>query len=415
MGRLLFTEQGRVLLNANEELARWRRARKLLAVPPAAARAPAELWMMLGAYGGSNSPLTVRVNGRKVGTLTPPPESLAVGQWAWHRLPLATGALVGGMNEIVLTADSPAMNAWILGVENGHARPRSFLSLDRGRTWRADRMGASGVLRGEYVIRLRSHSPLLGEHRPPPIVYEDRRHPRVRELVALCPSRIRRLGDPWRQLLALRAWVAGSWEYCSWGQSYAPWDPWTILDWARRGGGHARSGQITMCVHYAVVFASLATALGHQARLIAITPDVNLPWGHFVAEVFDRRRGTWVVHDPNFDMHYEDPAPLSAVELADRAMAGRDCSGRVRRGRGFPASSEHLKPSYKDWFAPGKSYRLAGVWTRNDYISHPDAAPPNHGSIAYCETDFVWYVPDGAAMNATAMFPFRARNRAWFA
>jgi hypothetical protein len=415
MSRLFHTECGRVLLGSNEELTRWRWARKLLSVPPAAAAAPAELWLMLGAYGGSQAPLTVRVNGRKVGALQSPERSLPIGQWAWHRLPLRTGALVGGSNSIILTADSAAMDAWVLGVENGHVRPRSFLSVDRGRTWQHDHMGTSGVLRGEYVVRLRSLSAALRENRPAPILYEDARHPRVRELAKLCPAAIGRIRDPWRQLLALRSWVARLWEYCSWGQSYAPWDPQTILSWARRGGGHGRLGPITMCVHYAVVFASMATALGHRTRLVAITPDVNLPWGHFVAEVCDRRLGRWVVHDPNFDMHYEDPTPLSAVDVADRAMRGTDCTGMVRRGKGFPVSSQVLKPYYDNWFAPGRSYRLTGVWTRNDFISHPQAAPPNHGSTVFCETDFIWYAPDQAAMDATAMFPWRRWDKAWFA
>ena len=42
--------------------------------------------------------------------------------------------------------------------------PQSFLSLDGGKTWQNRNMGAHEVLRGDYLIRLRSHSDRLTTH-----------------------------------------------------------------------------------------------------------------------------------------------------------------------------------------------------------------------------------------------------------
>ena len=39
-------------------------------------------------------------------------------------------------------------------------------------------------------------------------------------------------------------------------------------------------------------------------------------------------------------------------------------------------------------------------------------APPNHGSIAYCETEIVWYSPPG--MDLAPMFPHRVAERDYF-
>jgi len=295
--------------------------------------------------------------------------------------------------------------------------PQSFLSLDGGKTWQNRNMGAHGILRGAYLIRLRSHSQRIKERRPPKVVYEDADHPRLQELRDALPARIRKMRDPWKQLLDLRTWVATRWTYDSGGPVYTPWDPLTIIDWGNRKSSHhgQHRGKTVMCVHFGVVFASFAAALGHRARCVAITQDINSWKGHFVAEVFDAATGRWVVHDANHDVHYKDDAPLSGVDLADRAIAGIPCNRFLRPGPGMPTAHAGVMRSFEQYFASGVSYRVFGVWTRNNFVSDPTAAPPGHGSIKYCETDFVWYAPPELEDQATAMFPYRRQSRKEFA
>src|SRR5204863_4377479 len=66
MSRLIFTESGRVLLHANEELSRWRWARKVLRVPRARRGA---IWMFVRSYPNNKTPLQVILNGRRVATV----------------------------------------------------------------------------------------------------------------------------------------------------------------------------------------------------------------------------------------------------------------------------------------------------------------------------------------------------------
>jgi hypothetical protein len=410
-GRLFFTESGRMMLHANEEIARWRWARKVLRLPAGAAEARADVWICAAAYPGSRQPLEVRVNGRRSVRLAPQREG--TGAWAWRRIALPAGALRGGDNHIELSCDAPAMNAWMLGIENSHRRPASFLSTDRGRTWRNASMGASGVLCGEYLVRLRVHGCGLRDRPAPPIEYENANHPRVRELRALVPAHIRNTRDPWKQVLALRTWVARAWTYEAFGRNYSPWDAWTVLAWTRGGWGHGRAQPIAMCVHYGMIFASLAAALGHAARGIAVTQDINGPHGHFMAEIWDRDREKWIAHDPNFDLHYEQDQPLSAIELADRARAGESKASDMRRGAGFTSDCPRLNHLLNNELARGECFANVAVWRRNDIVSDPAAAPPNHGSVIYSETDLVWYAPVGSSV--APMFPYRVSDRDYFA
>jgi hypothetical protein len=284
-------------------------------------------------------------------------------------------------------------------------------------------MGASSVLRGEYLVRLRVNARELRDPPPPRILYEDARHPRVRELRELVPARIRAIRDPFQQVLTLRTWVARAWTYEAFGSIYAPWDPATVLAWTRGGWGHGRPRPIAMCVHYGMVFATLASALGHAARGLAITENINGPNGHFMTEIWDRDRGRWVAHDPNFDLHYRDGGgsrsggePMSGVELADAARAGTLTGSAMVRGGGFRSDCPRLNGLLRSKLATGKSFAAVGVWRCNDVISRPASAPPSHGSVIYCETDLVWYAPASAPVAAAmGMFPYRTTSRGYFA
>jgi hypothetical protein len=394
-----------MLLHANEEIARWRTPRKILRLPAAAANAPAEVWLCLCEYPGNDRPLEVRINGRRAGSILP--QSAQAGAWQWRKVPLRRAMVGAGSNEIILGCDSPAMNAWMLAVEAGHRNPSSALSTDRGRTW-SENVGVGGRLRGEYLIRARVDDPKLAEQRVPAIVYEDQRRPRVRELRNLVPANIQRIGNPWKQVLALRTWVARAWTYEAFGNNYAPWDPWTVLAWKRADWGHGHPRPIAMCVHYGMVMSALATALGHPARGLAITEDINGPNGHFMCEIWDHARGKWIAHDPKYDLQYEDEhGPMSGIELAERARAGRSSRADIRQGAGFTSDCPRLHKLLDEKLATGQAFNNLAIWRQNNYISDPAAAPPNHGSVIYCETDLVWHQPEGDATVAP-MFPYRA-------
>ncbi|OHB80368.1 MAG: hypothetical protein A2V98_04760 [Planctomycetes bacterium RBG_16_64_12] len=410
MSQLFFTERGRALLSHSEEITRWRWARKRITLPSPAAEAKADLWLLAQMYEENRQPLAVHVNGQLLGRIDPDPRLATFP--VWSRVEVPAGRLTQSVNEIEFRCDAPAMNAWMLAIEPGHCDPQSFLSFDQGRSWQNEQMGMHNVLRGEYLIRLRSHSERLSDPAPPEIIYENPEHPRVRESLGLVPAAIRDIGDPWKQLRALRTWVAQSWGHRSAGNVYTPWDPWTILDWAKENRGQGRDDTICMCVHFATLFAALAAALGHRARCVVIAEKLDEATGHFMTEVWDRSSRRWVLHDPNYDVHYVDGHPLSAIDLAERSHQGRSFEKWVVAGKGMPLGPARVTDAFRDYFASGRSFRHVAVWSANQYVSAPAAAPPNHGSIAYCETEIVWYSP--AAMDLAPMFPYRASQRAYF-
>lgn len=409
MSKLFHTERGRPLLNENEEITRWRWARKDLKLPAAAANAPADLWLMLSSYDNADAPLEVLLNGRKAGSVEP--SAYTERKFDWVKIPVPRGRLRAGVNQIVLRSDNPAMNAWMLAIESGHRDPASFVSSDRGKTWDNGTLGLHGMLRGEYLIRLRSHAERLSDAKPPAITYEDARHPRVKEVLKLIPEAVRKERDAWKQILALRTFVAGLWPYDNKGPSYSPWDPWTTVAWGNREWCHGKLGRVTMCVHYAAVFVTMAAALGHKARCVVNHPDMHSGFGHFIAEVWDKTHKRWVMHDPNLDIHFEDGGPLSAFELADRMLQSRPV-GTAVNGPGVPSSPPMIIDFTKNYGRTGAGFVHTGVWTLNDYVSRPTSNPPSHGSVLYCETDIAWYAP--RPMPELDMFPVRIADRGWF-
>jgi hypothetical protein len=184
-----------------------------------------------------------------------------------------------------------------------------------------------------------------------------------------------------------------------------------VIAWKTRGWGHGHANPIAMCVHYGMVFVSLAAALGHSARGVAATHEINGPHGHFMAEIWDAARKKWVLHDPNYDLHYvADRGLLSAVELADWAHGDRPAA-KIVSGRPVPHSPA-LRKLLADYLATGRIFTAMGVWRRNDVVSDPAAAPPSHGSVIYVETDFVWYTP--VSVSAMPMFPSQTSDVAYF-
>ncbi|MCE9589978.1 MAG: transglutaminase-like domain-containing protein [Planctomycetes bacterium] len=411
MSRLFATDHGRIINALGEELTRWRWAKKELRLPAAAAGAPAELWIFVHAYPGSRQPLHVQLNGKKIGDITPP--TPRHNGWLWLSLRVPRGRLRAGVNTITLHSDGDAMNSWALGLEPGKPNPHNSVSHDAGKTWRRDAMGLFNLLSGQYIVRLRVEAPSLHDPKLPAVVYENPKHPRVKSLPAALPASIRNQRDPWRQVLDLQAWVSNAWTYRG-GTLYTPWDPLTILDWGRHDRGHGWKGPIGFCVHYGTAMVGLAGALGHKARCVAVSGNLNTHMGHFMTEVWSDRHDKWVLHDPTVDAHFEyGGRPLSLWELTDLRHAGLMPRVTPRTGR---AHREPHKSNLRNFIADCRVLDLAGVWLRNDFVSDPTAAASSHGHVIYCETEWVWYLtagrPEGA--RSAAMFPHRTGDRAYF-
>lgn len=97
-------------------------------------------------------PLEVTVNGhgQTLDSGTP-----LAGEFAWHHVRLPRQHLRPGRNTVRFACESPAANAWILGVDTSVPNAHSRKSTDGGRSWRAAGLGLEGALSGEYVVRLR--------------------------------------------------------------------------------------------------------------------------------------------------------------------------------------------------------------------------------------------------------------------
>jgi hypothetical protein len=409
MGRLYCSESGRTLGTLDERVGRRRWARKKLRLSAAAAAAAADLWIYASPEPGVNVPLRVEVNGQPAGEL-PVPRRRS-GDFHWLSLSLPSTILRAGVNTIVFRCDVPGLGGWNLGLEGGHQQPASALSCDAGASWCSKRMGVHHVLAGEYIVRLYSHA-ASRPARIPVAAYEQPDSAAAQELLAAVPARIRRLRTPDRQLAALRSWVCTQWDYHG-GQRYAPWEPLTILRQARHGCGHGGE-PVVFCVHYSVVFVGLATALGHRARGVAISGNLCSHMGHFMAEVWDGRREQWVLHCATLDSGFvDDGRPLSLIDVAAAAQRGDDLAALVQSGPGLRpdqcGGSTAMLTDQRLW-------DLAGIWRRNDFLSHPQARPPAHGSVIYAETDFVWYTPEGRRTGGeqAPMFPLRTPHRAYF-
>ena len=410
MSRMYFTERGRMTEGHNEEITHYRWARKKLKLPATAAGAKADLWLCLAMYSGNRTPLRIDLNGRMLAKVSPTKRLRHV--WGWKSVPVPAGRLKVGVNDILIRADNLAMNGWVLGIEGGYANPRSYLSHDQGRTWSNHAMGIDGITRGEYLVRLRSGAEKLRSLTLPRVVYEDARHRRVKAAAGLIPARIRRMVNPWRRLLSLRTWIAASWQHRGGPGAYTPWDPWTVLDWKDRQWSHSRNyPSVAFCVHFGTLMIALASAMGCLARGVATTGDLASISGHFMAEVWDHKTGRWVLHDPTFDIHYEDGSPLSAIDIAQRSLAGQYLKPLVRSGAAFARSGLHQSEGLEQQFYTGKSLQIASIYSRNNFVSDPTAAPPAHGILPYTETDFVWFDPTG---KLTPMFPYRTADRRYF-
>jgi transglutaminase-like putative cysteine protease len=400
MSRLYFSEQGRVISTLCEELTFFRRARKRLELPATAA--PATLYLLARSHTGNCLPLRVAVNGAELPPMSPKPATA----YLWYDLPVDPALLVRGPNVLDFWTDATSMTAWSLGLELGPDRSHSVVSDDGGRHYRSEGLGYLSAGCGDYVVRVR----LADGEDPAPrtFVWEEPDHPRLRRLREIVPPAARASGATLDRTRALATWLASSWEHTSSGRAaqYTPWDAETILEWGRRREGHDGRRPIAMCVHYAVTFASCCQAIGIAARCWAFSGALDGADGHFAAEVWLPEMEKWALVDPNMDAVFvDDGVPLSTGEV--RAL-GERLGDAIQWGPGFAAqrANPHLERWLRESYLTGRCFRHRALWPRADFLAHPEAAPPGHGSTAYCETALVWDRADRD--RGFGMFPFFA-------
>ncbi len=399
MTKLYYTESGHSLPNLAEELTTFRRARKVLTLPPTASSAV--LYFLARSHEGTKLPLHISVNGT---TLPPVPPQEA---WhTWYEAPIDFGLLQAGDNVLEFWTDSTAMNSWALGLEAGHADPNSYVSDDSGRTWRNHHMAYLNVVRAEYVVRVRLAE---GEDpAPPPMVFNDPDDPRLESLRSIMPPQALDRNLPkLERLRAISTWLASSWEHTASGPDLGvlntPWDPETVLAWAPGQCGHNGLRPTANCIFYGVAFANAAQAIGVPARCAIFAGKPGKADGHFTAEYWSEEHQKWAMVDPNFDDFFlRDGVPLSVSELQ---VLGSNLEDVTERGPG--AESQRPNQRVHRWFDSherrARSLESRMVWYRADQLTRPEFSPPAHGGGgAYTETGIVWEESD---KDTWPMFP----------
>jgi len=398
MSTLYLSEEGNVVSNLCEEVTKFRRARKVLRLPHTTH--PGTLFILARQNNPSAGPLRFSANKTELSPIEP----AGPGRYRWYSVPIDPSKLVTGPNVFEFWGDETAMTAWALAIEAGHANPESYISDDAGGSWRNSRMGYLNVLRGEYVVRMRLDE---GNDPPPPrMAWEEPDNARVSHLRAIAPSPVLAAGALLDRVKSLSTWLSTSWEHTNSmrASQYAPWDAETILAWGKSQVGHNGQRPNVMCVHYAVAFVSFCQAFGIYARGTAVGRTVNGPDGHFVAEVWFPEFKKWGMVDVNLDsMMWKDRVPMSISEVRE---AGSDLASLVRWGPGtnFQLTNPTIKSFIDNTYLTGNCFKHRGVWSRADFLSHPELAPAGHGSISYCESALVWEQPD--INSGYGMFPY---------
>jgi hypothetical protein len=399
MSKLHYTESGHSIPNLAEELTTFRRARKVLTLPPTSS--PATLYFVARPHEGTKLPLHISVNGTELPLVLPD-----LSWHTWYEVTVEPSLLRGGDNVFEFWADSTAMNSWSLALEAGHAEPNSFITDNSGSTWRNHHMAYLNVLRAEYVVRVRL---LEGEDpAPPPMVFNDPNDPKLESLRNILPSDAH---DESRskldRLRAISTWLASSWEHTpaapDLGIVNTPWDPETVLAWAPGQRGHNGLRPVCNCIFYGVAFANAAQAIGVPARCAIFAGKPGKADGHFTAEYWLDEFQKWAMVDPNFDDFFiRDGVPLPVTELQE---LGSDLEDVTVRGPG--AEEQRKNERVYRWFDSherrARSLEFRTVWYRADQLTSPEFNPPAHGGgAAYTENGIVWEERD---KETWGMFP----------
>lgn len=197
------------------------------------------------------------------------------------------------------------------------------------------------------------------------------------------------------KLVKLRDWTRRAWDN-GWTlgdyQYIPPWDALLILDLKKR------NKCLGMCTHYATVFAQCALSLGYTARLTILSH-------HCVAEVWAPEYAKWVIMDPSPDpgsyktTHYElNGLPLSGIEL--HKLLGKKVVEATSTGR----KQVDTPPQY-EW---------VGLPLRNNFLSLPEPAEPEHGQDHYHYNGYLWWSDDARpALHQFALHSYRQDDFLW--
>lgn len=397
MSKLHFSENGLVMPDLCEEVNEYRRAVKELNLPKT--KSPARLFFLARPHRMDAPELKVSVNHQLVASVSPQGN---IPAFRWYEVSIPPETLAEGKNRLMFWSGGSAMDAWTLALEAGwRESSSSFLTTDGGRTGTWQHKGRLGNLSGEYVVRVRLEE---GEDPTPPrFIWETSDHPRFEALREMIPQNVKNSSSTLEKARSLSSWVSQQWEYRSSALAslYTPWDAETIIAWGKAKQGQNGQLPIVMCVHYAIVFVTCCQALGIKARPAVFTEALNSFNGHFAAEVWVPEYKKWVFADPNVDaFFFKDGVPLSVLELK---ASGEFWKTFAQFGKGYDYQIQNPAIiKFMDIYLTGQFARLYGIWHRADFLSHPEASPPAHGAVAYCETGFIW--KDDPEL---AMFPYR--------
>jgi len=131
------------------------------------------------------------------------------------------------------------------------------------------------------------------------------------------------------QLVVIRDWLRGKWAH--------GWDGTRLLTNALEILEEVEQGKEFHCWYFTMVYCACLSALGFQARPIAIgkantdfIPRDEMNISHVTAEVWSNEFGKWVVMDTDANCHYEQEGiPLSAYEVRRAWLQGQ--KGKVKR------------------------------------------------------------------------------------
>jgi len=227
-----------------------------------------------------------------------------------------------------------------------------------------------------------------------PFIFEDLSHPRLSQLrnKLQLDKVVSDAKNEFDVFLRLRSYIARQWIHQSKRGVYGPWDGLCLLEWTKKKQGHDHSPVIAMCVHFSILFAQACLSLGYHARLIVLdqTPENKLG-GHFVVEVWSNELKKWILMDPDTDVHFErEKIPLNTLEI--HRLWDED---RIRQIKIVKGESFGLNPAAREGFVEhhlfNGGYKRWGLLPRNDFFSHPDVFPVEHGSTPYHQTHFLWW------------------------
>ncbi len=195
--------------------------------------------------------------------------------------------------------------------------------------------------------------------------------------------------------LLLRNWVRSRWTCNDAGSAKRTWDALEILG--------APDNQHGMCVHFATAFYQCALALGFNARPVILT-------GHYVADIWCREAGKWVLMDvesvqpEGFRLHgtafYRQAAtrePLGVLELHQAVLrAQKNGESNVADVLQIYAMDTTNGPFTVTEAVRGPDSGLAifksfCLTARNNYLDQLDPWEEMHGENHYHSDAYLWW------------------------